>query len=64
MPLLDHFHRPLRRQAKEEIEIWPATFTLGETLPSLPLFMGPELSLVVDFEASYQETWRRLRVGE
>ena len=32
-------------------------------LPSKPLFLGPDLSLLMDFEASYQETCQRLRVA-
>jgi len=55
-------YRPVRRNSKEEIDIWPAAFKVGDALPRLPLFIGPDFSLEVDFEASYQETCRRLRL--
>jgi hypothetical protein len=61
-PLYATAYRPLRRHGKEQIEIWPTTFKVGDALPSLPLFIGPDMSLLVDFEASYQETCQRLRL--
>jgi Protein of unknown function (DUF4058) len=55
-------YRPVRRDSREEIDVWPETLRVGERLPSLPLFVGADLSVQLDFEASYQETCRRLRV--
>lgn len=55
-------YRPIRRESREEIDVWHETLRVSGRLPSLPLFLGAELSVVLDFEASYQETCRRLRV--
>jgi hypothetical protein len=55
-------YRPLRRAGREVIEIWHAPLHVGAPLPSLPLFIGAELSLRIDFEASYLETCQRLRL--
>jgi hypothetical protein len=55
-------YRPVRRESRDEIDVWPATFKVGDRLPSLPLFLGGDLSLAVDFEASYLETCQRLRL--
>jgi hypothetical protein len=55
-------YRPLRRETREEIEVWPATFDVGDALPKLPLYVGPELAVMVDLDAAYQETCGKLRV--
>jgi hypothetical protein len=55
-------YRPVRRETREEIDVWPATFDIGDDLPRLPLYVGPDLAVTVDFEAAYQETCRKLRV--
>jgi hypothetical protein len=57
-------YRPVRRRGKEEIEAWHAPLALGTALPGLPLFVAVDLAVVVDFEATYQETCRRLRIAE
>jgi hypothetical protein len=46
-----------------EIEIWPATFSVGDPLPELPLRLTGDLFVPVDFEASYQEACRRRRLA-
>ncbi|MCI0637858.1 MAG: DUF4058 family protein [Gemmataceae bacterium] len=55
-------YRPVRREKREEIDAWHAALAVGSRLPSLPLFLGGDLSIVVDFEASYLETCQRLRL--
>jgi Protein of unknown function (DUF4058) len=55
-------YRPVRRDEAEQIEIWPATLALGESLPTLPLFLKDDLCVPVDLETSYEETCRRLRL--
>jgi Protein of unknown function (DUF4058) len=56
-------YRPVRRESREEIDVWPATFGVGDRLPSLPLFVAADLSVLVDFDAAYQETCRKLRLS-
>ncbi len=55
-------YRPVLRNGDPEIEIWPATFSVGDRLPELPLRLTGDLFVPVDFEASYQEARRRRRL--
>src|SRR5262249_51585340 len=55
-------YHPVRRSTREEIDVWHETLHVGGRLPSLPLFLGADLSLRMDFEASYRETCQRLRL--
>jgi hypothetical protein len=55
-------YRPVRRAAAEQVEIWPTALSLGHSLPTLPLFLGGELFVPVDLEATYGESCRRLRL--
>jgi hypothetical protein len=55
-------YRPVIREERREIDLWPAAFTLGATLPLLPLGLTRGLCLPVDFEATYMEACRRLRL--
>jgi|SRR5208283_1530611 len=56
-------YRPVLREGRPEIDMWPATFALGEALPLLPLRLTGDLFVPVDFEASYQEACRRRRLA-
>ena len=53
---------PFFEVTRDEIDLWPASLALGAALPSLPLYIGPDSAVLVDFEASYQETCRKLRL--
>lgn len=55
-------YRPVLRESREEIDVWPATFQIGDPLPKLPLYVAPDLMVMVDFEAAYQETCHHLRL--
>jgi hypothetical protein len=55
-------YRPVRRDTGEEIDVWPATFQIGERLPELPLYLKADLVVMIDFEAAYQETCHKLRL--
>jgi hypothetical protein len=39
---------------KMRLEVWPARLALGASLPTLPLWLSPELALPLDLEASYE----------
>jgi hypothetical protein len=52
-------YRPVRRSQREEIDLWPTTFGVGENLPVLPLVLNPETALPVDLEATYVDACRR-----
>lgn len=56
-------YRPVRRDQKEEIDLWPATFAIGDALPVLPLVLNQDLSLPVDLEATYTVACRKRRVN-
>jgi Protein of unknown function (DUF4058) len=55
-------YQPLRRQGREEIDLWPAALQVGGTLPVMPLALNAALSLPVDLEATYTEARRRRRL--
>ena len=55
-------YRPIRREEKEEIDLWTATLALGQALPVLPLALNWELCLPVDLEATYMDACRRRRL--
>lgn len=56
-------YRPVRRNDRDEIDIWPATFAVGNLLPTLPLRLTGDLFVPVDFETTYQEACRRRRLA-
>jgi hypothetical protein len=45
------------------LDTWPASLTIGQALPTLPLWLRSELPIPVDLEMTYEETCRVLRIG-
>jgi hypothetical protein len=39
---------------EQQLLMWPAVLTLGQPLPTLPLWIGSELAVPLDLEASYR----------
>jgi Protein of unknown function (DUF4058) len=56
-------YRPVQRGERPEIDVWPATFAVGDALPTLPLRLTGDTFVPVDFEAAYQEACRRRRLA-
>jgi hypothetical protein len=56
-------YRPVRREERPEIDVWPTTFAVGDPLPTLPLRLTGDLFVPVDFEAAYHEACRRRRLA-
>jgi Protein of unknown function (DUF4058) len=56
-------YRPVLRDDRPEIDVWPATFAVGDALPTLPLRLTGDLFVPVDFEAAYQDACRRRRLA-
>jgi hypothetical protein len=56
-------YRPVRRDGREEVDLWPTRLQVGQPLPELPLALGAELGLLVDFEAAYTDARRRRRLA-
>jgi hypothetical protein len=64
-PLYAVAYRPVRRgqdDQREEIDIWPVSFHVGDPLPVLPLVLNWEHALPADLEASYVEACQRRRL--
>ncbi|HEV3078177.1 MAG TPA: DUF4058 family protein [Gemmataceae bacterium] len=55
-------YRPVRREQKEEIDLWPVRFKIGDRLPTLPLILSWETSIQVDLEAAYLDACKRRRL--
>jgi len=49
------------RQTK--LDIWSRPLTLGQPLPSLPVWLSEIETVTLDLEASYEETCRVLRIA-
>ncbi len=56
-------YRPVLREGRSEIDLWPATFAVGDALPTLPLRLTSDIFVPVEFEATYQEACRRRRLA-
>jgi hypothetical protein len=55
-------YRPVIREAKPEIEVWIATFAVGDPLPTMPLRLIADYFVPVDFEAAYTDARRRRKL--
>jgi hypothetical protein len=62
-PLYAVAYRPIRRDGREEIDLWPRPLAVGAPLPELPLALGAEDGLHVDLEATYSDACRRRRLA-
>jgi hypothetical protein len=56
-------YRPVRRDQKEEIDIWRQPLALSAPLPLLPLAVTSDVVLRVDFEATYVDVCRRRKIA-
>jgi hypothetical protein len=56
-------YRPVRRQERNEVDLWREPLTIGQTLPTLPLAVRGLGSLPIDLEATYTEARKRGRIG-
>jgi hypothetical protein len=61
-PLQAVSYRPVRPTAADQIEVWPATLSVGAPLPLLPLPLDKGLCLPLDLEATYAEACQRSRL--
>ncbi len=51
-----------RVDRRPRIEIWAYPLAVGERLPTLPIWLQDDLHVLLDLEASYEETCRALRI--
>ncbi len=55
-------YRPVERDGRPSLDIWHQPLSIGEPLPSLPLWLPGALCLQVDLGASYTRTCREQRI--
>lgn len=55
-------YRPAVFRRKSVLDLWRRTFTIGDSLPEMPLRLTGELFVPVDLEAAYTETCRKRRL--
>ena len=55
-------YRPVVRDGSVALDVWTATFALGEALPTLPLRLQGDLFVPVDFAGTYEEACRKRRI--
>ncbi len=51
-----------QREQRHYLQVWNQTLTLGQPLPTLPLWLTETLAVPLDLEASYEQTCRDLRI--
>jgi hypothetical protein len=51
-------------EAVQQLLLWQAPLALGQTLPTLPLWIATDFSVPLDLEASYQATCSDLRIRQ
>jgi hypothetical protein len=56
-------YRPVVRDQRDVIEMWPERLAVGSELPTLPLALNAELCLPIDLEATYTAACNRRRLG-
>jgi len=55
-------YRAVMRRGSPGVEVWPETLKLGKSLPTLPLWLSPDLCVPVHLEESYLATCQSLRI--
>lgn len=55
-------YRPVIREANPELDLWLATFAVGDPLPTMPLRLIADYFVPVDFEATYTDARRRRKL--
>src|SRR5262249_52761728 len=55
-------YRAVTVRKRPRVEAWPEVLTLGEPLPTLPLWLHLDLSVPLRLEQSYATTCRSLRI--
>jgi len=55
-------YRPTRRAGNGQLLAWPVPLEIGRPLPTLPLWLGADLSAPLDLEASHMAACADLRI--
>ena len=56
-------YRLLRVEGKERLEVWPFPLTVGGELPTVPLWLEPNLAVPLELELTYNTTCESLRIA-
>jgi len=56
-------YRPIVRDGREQIAIWPSPLEVGQVLPVLPLALDAEIAVPVDLESTYTIACQRRRLA-
>jgi hypothetical protein len=48
----------------QQLQLWPAPLALGQTLPTMPLWIAADFSVPLDLDASYRTTCADLRIQQ
>jgi hypothetical protein len=48
---------------QERLDVWPHTLALGESLPTVPLWLTPVLAVPLELEATYEAACKSLRIA-
>jgi hypothetical protein len=56
-------YRTLPTKEGLRLELWPQQLTIGEVLPTLPLYLGPDLCLPLHLEPAYQSACSSSRIS-
>src|SRR5262249_40898456 len=57
-------YRTIMRKRKTHLEAWPTELHLGDKLPTLPLWLAPDLAIPLDLEETYRTTCESLRIPQ
>ena len=61
-PLYAAAYRPVLRDGRAEIDVWVNPFSVGDSLPTMPLRLIADYFVPVELEATYMETCRRRKL--
>lgn len=61
-PLYAAACRWLQKNKSWRLETWVNVLEIAKPLPTLPLWLSPDLAMPLDLESSYEETCRALRI--
>ena len=63
-PLSAVSYRSLGRESEGRLEAWPAALEVGKPLPTVPLWLGGEVAVPLDLEASHTAACTDLRIRQ
>ncbi len=55
-------YRPIERDGQPSLDIWQERLAIGESIPSLPLWLRGAIGLEVDLDGTYDRTCREQRI--